>query len=131
MERLVRLRESSICQLAVQKRASRDKYIILYSFSKHKFNLNLTESDRRRIYEWKLYYECDHAGQPRDRRNPDLSPSKKRKMKKSIKVGCNAKIEIYKNLGSDKVFVEHHWKHNNHGKFFKSVLLLFSLTLQF
>ena len=71
-----------------------------------------SDTGQQKIFKWKLDYECDHAGKPRDRRNPDLSPSKRWKSGKSIKVGCMAKIEIYRHVGSDKVFVKHHWKHN-------------------
>lgn len=84
----------------------------------------LTESDRKTTYEWKFHYECDHAGKPHERRDPNLSPSKRRKTSNSIKVGCQAKINIFQLVGSDKVIVEHFWKHNGHGKLLSSWFVL-------
>ena len=75
----------------------------------------LLESGCQRTYQWKLRYECDHAGQPRDRRNPDLTPSKRRKTKPSMKVGCTAKIEVFQLMGDNRVMVQHYWRHTGHG----------------
>ncbi|KAK9474320.1 uncharacterized protein V1510DRAFT_441155 [Dipodascopsis tothii] len=40
-------------------------------------------------------YVCAHAGQPRDRRDPNLDPSKRRRRRASLKCGCTAKISVY------------------------------------
>ncbi|KIJ46977.1 hypothetical protein M422DRAFT_249256 [Sphaerobolus stellatus SS14] len=58
--------------------------------------------------------ECDHAGQPRDRRKPDVCPTKRRNPNPSIKVGCMAKIYACQPFGSDKVKVIYDWEHTGH-----------------
>ncbi|KIJ34784.1 hypothetical protein M422DRAFT_263142 [Sphaerobolus stellatus SS14] len=66
------------------------------------------------MFEWKRLYECDHAGQPRDRHDPNLSPSKRRKTRQSIKAGCMARIVVYKSVGDEVITINYYWKHNRH-----------------
>ncbi|KIJ34131.1 hypothetical protein M422DRAFT_263781 [Sphaerobolus stellatus SS14] len=75
---------------------------------------HIVKSNHKRKFEWKRLYECDHAGSPRNRRDENLSPKKRRKTGPSIKVGCNAKIEVYQLVGNNVVTVDHYWQHNNH-----------------
>ncbi|KIJ22366.1 hypothetical protein M422DRAFT_277113 [Sphaerobolus stellatus SS14] len=66
------------------------------------------------MFEWKKLYECDHAGHPGDRREPNLSPNKRRKNQQSIKLGCKVKIEVYKVVESGVVDVDNYWQHTSH-----------------
>jgi hypothetical protein len=93
------------------------KGFLFFTFYSMLSLIHSSDSDRKRLYKWKLRYICDHAGQPRDRRDPKLSPSKRRKSGNSIKVGCEAKIHIHQAMGSGKIFVEYHWRHNNHSTY--------------
>ncbi|KIJ33282.1 hypothetical protein M422DRAFT_264837 [Sphaerobolus stellatus SS14] len=62
------------------------------------------KGEGKRKYEWKRIYECDHTGSPRDRRDENLSPSKRRKTKE----------KVYKLFGSDVVNIDHYWEHTGH-----------------
>ncbi|KAF9408098.1 hypothetical protein BGZ94_002453 [Podila epigama] len=64
--------------------------------------------------EWSREYHCEHAGHYRDRKNPDISPKKKRKRGESIKCGCTAIIKIKKQFQEDEVAIEYYWKHEGH-----------------
>ncbi|KIJ25140.1 hypothetical protein M422DRAFT_273916 [Sphaerobolus stellatus SS14] len=86
----------------------------VYTNWRFKKDIPQAQSNRKRKFEWKRLYECDHAGSPRDRRDENLSPKKRRKTGPSIKVRCNAKIEVYQLVGSNVVTVDHYWQHNNH-----------------
>ncbi|KIJ55574.1 hypothetical protein M422DRAFT_240188 [Sphaerobolus stellatus SS14] len=70
----------------------------------------IPKSDRVRMFEWKKLYECDHAGQPTNCRDPNKSPSKRRKTRQSIKVDCMAKIEVYKSVGDEVITIDYYWK---------------------
>lgn len=67
-------------------------------------------------YEWTRKFVCDHSGSYRDRRKPNLSPSKRRSHRAhdSIKCGCTAQFTTRKPLNSDAVEVEFKWKHTGH-----------------
>ncbi|KAF9910475.1 hypothetical protein BX616_010858, partial [Lobosporangium transversale] len=64
--------------------------------------------------EWTREYHCDHAGQYRDRKNPNIDPSKKRKRTGSIKCNCPAFIKMRKSFSDDDVVIEYYWKHEGH-----------------
>ncbi|KAG0301783.1 hypothetical protein BGZ98_008059 [Dissophora globulifera] len=64
--------------------------------------------------EWSREYQCVHAGQYRDRRNPDVDPSKKRKRTGSIKCNCPAFIKMRKQFVDEEVIIEYFWKHEGH-----------------
>ncbi|KAF9182718.1 hypothetical protein BGZ51_004484 [Haplosporangium sp. Z 767] len=64
--------------------------------------------------EWTREYQCDHAGQYRDRKNPNIDPSKKRKRAGSIKCNCPAFIKMRKQFHDDEVVIEYSWKHQGH-----------------
>ena len=86
-------------------------------------------SKRKCKVAWSCRYECDHAGTPRDRRNADLSPRKRRNREASIKCGCTAKIYACQSVGADKVEVRYHWEHNGHGARFNFKESTFSLII--
>ncbi|KIJ47672.1 hypothetical protein M422DRAFT_248680 [Sphaerobolus stellatus SS14] len=86
----------------------------VYTNWRFKKEIPQAKSNRKRVYEWKRLYECDHAGSPRNRQDDNVSPKKRRKTGDSIKVGCSAKIEVYQLVGSDVVTVDHYWQHNDH-----------------
>ncbi|KIJ31031.1 hypothetical protein M422DRAFT_36354, partial [Sphaerobolus stellatus SS14] len=54
--------------------------------------------------EWSERWLCDHAGKPRNNRNPNISPSKSRTRAPSIK----------RSIGSDMVKIVHRWEHAGH-----------------
>ncbi|KAF9124131.1 Inositol polyphosphate 4-phosphatase type II [Mortierella sp. 14UC] len=64
--------------------------------------------------EWTREFQCDHAGQYRDRKNPNIDPSKKRKRNGSIKCNCPAFIKMRKQFHEDEVLIEYSWKHEGH-----------------
>ncbi|KAF9109772.1 hypothetical protein BGX27_007218 [Mortierella sp. AM989] len=64
--------------------------------------------------EWIREYQCDHAGQYRDRKNPNIDPSKKRKRSGSIKCNCPAFIKMRKQFQEDDVVIEYFWRHEGH-----------------
>ncbi|KZV89353.1 hypothetical protein EXIGLDRAFT_771869 [Exidia glandulosa HHB12029] len=64
----------------------------------------------------KVLFECDHAGQYRDTRDPNLSPRKRRKTKDSIKCGCTASIAVSWLRDDDGTLeVVYQWQHVGHG----------------
>ncbi|KAG0012430.1 hypothetical protein BGZ80_011749, partial [Entomortierella chlamydospora] len=64
--------------------------------------------------EWIREFQCDHAGQYRDRKNPNIDPSKKRKRAGSIKCNCPAFIKMRKQFQEDEVVIEYFWRHEGH-----------------
>ncbi|KIJ39405.1 hypothetical protein M422DRAFT_257725 [Sphaerobolus stellatus SS14] len=64
--------------------------------------------------EWSERWLCDHAGKPRNNRNPNISPSKSRTRAPSIKVGCKAWIYAERSIGNDMVKIVHRWEHAGH-----------------
>ncbi|KAI1321590.1 hypothetical protein EDD11_003070 [Mortierella claussenii] len=64
--------------------------------------------------EWTREYHCDHAGHYRDRKNPNIDPSKKRKRAGSIKCNCPAFIKMRKSFSDDDVVIEYYWRHEGH-----------------
>ncbi|KAF9919840.1 hypothetical protein FBU30_010472 [Linnemannia zychae] len=64
--------------------------------------------------EWTREFQCDHAGQYRDRKNPNIDPSKKRKRNGSIKCNCPAFIKMRKQFHEEEVSIEYSWKHEGH-----------------
>ncbi|KAG0213789.1 hypothetical protein BGX33_002665 [Mortierella sp. NVP41] len=64
--------------------------------------------------EWTREFQCDHAGQYRDRKNPNIDPSKKRKRNGSIKCNCPAFIKMRKQFHEDEVLIEYSWRHEGH-----------------
>ncbi|KIJ34446.1 hypothetical protein M422DRAFT_263401 [Sphaerobolus stellatus SS14] len=91
-----------------------DSECAVYTNWRFKQDIPFPKSDRVRMFEWKRLYECDHAGQPRDRRDPNLSPSKRRKTRQGIKAGCMARIVVYKSVGDEVITINYYWKHNGH-----------------
>lgn len=67
-------------------------------------------------YEWTEKWICDHAGKPRDQRQVDLSPRKRRPERhhESIKVGCKACIWFRKRVGATSIELEYKWEHTGH-----------------
>lgn len=68
-------------------------------------------------YEWTERLECDHAGTYQDKRDPNLPPEKRRTHRRkqaSIKVDCKAHIWMRKQVSSEEVHVQYHWRHQNH-----------------
>ncbi|KAF9142818.1 hypothetical protein BG015_000656 [Linnemannia schmuckeri] len=64
--------------------------------------------------EWTREFQCDHAGQYRDRKNPNIDPSKKRKRNGSIKCNCPAFIKMRKQFHENEVLIEYSWRHEGH-----------------
>ncbi|KAG0342094.1 hypothetical protein BG004_005757 [Podila humilis] len=64
--------------------------------------------------EWSREFQCEHAGQYRDRKNPNIDASKKRKRGESIKCGCTAAIKMKKHFQDDEVSIEYFWRHVGH-----------------
>ncbi|KAF9433707.1 hypothetical protein BGZ76_009091 [Entomortierella beljakovae] len=64
--------------------------------------------------EWIREFQCDHAGRYRDRKDPNVDPSKKRKRNRSIKCNCPAFIKMKKQFQEDDVVVEYFWRHEGH-----------------
>jgi len=64
--------------------------------------------------EWTREFQCEHAGQYRDRKDPNIDPSKKRKRSGSIKCNCPASIKMRKQFLEDEVVIEYFWKHEGH-----------------
>ncbi|KAF9926917.1 hypothetical protein BGZ65_007048, partial [Modicella reniformis] len=64
--------------------------------------------------EWTREFQCEHAGQYRDRKNPNIDPSKKRKRAGSIKCNCPASIKMRKQFMEEEVVIEYFWKHEGH-----------------
>ncbi|WFD05103.1 hypothetical protein MVES1_000429 [Malassezia vespertilionis] len=67
-----------------------------------------------RRYAWRKHYVCDHSGKPRDRRNPDLAPGKRRSRRASIKIGCPASFTATQEVGSDTVTLVCRFQHQGH-----------------
>ncbi|KAF9952701.1 hypothetical protein BGZ72_005989 [Mortierella alpina] len=64
--------------------------------------------------EWTREFQCDHAGHYRDRKDPNIDPSKKRKRTGSIKCNCPAFIKMRKQFQDDSVVIEYFWRHEGH-----------------
>lgn len=64
--------------------------------------------------EWTREFQCDHAGHYRDRKDPNIDPSKKRKRNGSIKCNCPAFIKMRKQFQDDSVVIEYFWRHEGH-----------------
>ncbi|KAG0240824.1 hypothetical protein BGX31_001621 [Mortierella sp. GBA43] len=56
----------------------------------------------------------DKQSQYRDRKDPSIDPSKKRKRSGSIKCNCPASIKMRKQFLEDEVVIEYFWKHEGH-----------------
>lgn len=67
-----------------------------------------------RRYAWRKHFVCDHSGKPRDRRNPDLAPGKRRSRRASIKIGCPASFTATQEVGSDTVTMVCRFQHHGH-----------------
>lgn len=67
-----------------------------------------------RRYAWRKHYVCDHSGKPRDRRNPNLAPGKRRSRRASIKIGCPASFTATQEVGSDMVMMVCRFQHQGH-----------------
>ena len=67
-----------------------------------------------RRYAWRKHYVCDHSGKPRDRRNPNLAPGKRRSRRASIKIGCPASFTATQEVGSDMVVMVCRFQHQGH-----------------
>lgn len=67
-----------------------------------------------RRYAWRKHYVCDHSGKPRDRRNPNLAPGKRRSRRASIKIGCPASFTATQEVGSDTVVMVCRFQHQGH-----------------
>ncbi|KIJ33949.1 hypothetical protein M422DRAFT_264088 [Sphaerobolus stellatus SS14] len=78
------------------------------------WRLKAQQDNSRSKVLWTQRWECDHAGSPRDRRKPDLSPRNRRTRNASIKVGCKARLHASQAVDSDKVTVVYHWRHTGH-----------------
>lgn len=67
-----------------------------------------------RRYIWRKHYVCDHSGKPRDRRNPNLAPGKRRSRRASIKIGCPASFTATQEVGSETVTMVCRFQHQGH-----------------
>ncbi|WFD18085.1 hypothetical protein MCAP1_000297 [Malassezia caprae] len=67
-----------------------------------------------RRYAWRKHYVCDHSGKPRDRRDPNLAPGKRRSRRASIKIGCPASFTATQEVGSDTVVMVCRFQHQGH-----------------
>ena len=67
-----------------------------------------------RRYAWRKHFVCDHSGKPRDRRNPNLAPGKRRSRRASIKIGCPASFTATQEVGSDTVILVCRFQHQGH-----------------
>ncbi|WFD29404.1 hypothetical protein MSPP1_000413 [Malassezia sp. CBS 17886] len=67
-----------------------------------------------RRYAWRKHYVCDHSGKPRDRRDPNLAPGKRRSRRASIKIGCPASFTATQEIGNDTVTMVCRFQHQGH-----------------
>ncbi|WFD25494.1 hypothetical protein MNAN1_000454 [Malassezia nana] len=67
-----------------------------------------------RRYAWRKHFVCDHSGKPRDRRDPNLAPGKRRSRRASIKIGCPASFTATQEVGSDTVVMVCRFQHQGH-----------------
>ncbi|KAL9935360.1 hypothetical protein V8E36_005708 [Tilletia maclaganii] len=67
------------------------------------------------MLQWRHRYACDHAGKPQCKPlQPDISPRKRRRRDKSIKVGCLAKFVAFQAIRSSCVYIKWTFTHTGH-----------------
>lgn len=87
------------------------KRTVQWRVSSTRYNGALPQGRR---YAWRKHFVCDHSGKPRDRRNPDLAPGKRRSRRASIKIGCPASFTATQEVGSDTVTMVCRFQHHGH-----------------
>lgn len=84
---------------------------VQWRVSSTRYNGSLPQGRR---FVWRKHYVCDHAGKPRDRRDPNLEPTKRRSRRQSIKIGCPASFTATQEEDSDVVTLVCRFQHQGH-----------------
>ncbi|WFD36333.1 hypothetical protein MCUN1_003212 [Malassezia cuniculi] len=87
------------------------KRTVQWRVSSTRYNGSLPHGRR---FAWRKHFVCDHAGKPRDRRDPNLEPTKRRSRRQSIKIGCPASFTATQEEGTDVVTLVCRFQHQGH-----------------
>ena len=87
------------------------KRTVQWRVSSTRYNGSLSHGRR---FSWRKHFVCDHAGKPRDRRDPNLEPTKRRSRRQSIKIGCPASFTATQEEGTDTVTLVCRFQHQGH-----------------